>query len=125
MALASWQVNPAALASWQLNPAALASVQVDSMPASLASLQVNPASLASLQVNPASHASLPCSEKKMGLEVRDMRRCPFVLWHRPTRLPVREGRLQTLEATLRPTLVLPLQPLTVLPVTGAVTPCCH
>ena len=90
MALASWQVNPAALASWQLNPAALASVQVDSMPASLASLQVNPASLASLQVNPASHASLPCSEKKMGLEVRDMRRCPFVfapppLGRRPAR----------------------------------------
>jgi hypothetical protein len=35
--------------------------------------------------------------------------------HRPTRLPAREGRLQTLEATLRPTLVLPLQPVTVLP----------
>ena len=25
--------------------------------------------------------------------------------HRPTRLPVREGRLQSLEATLRPTLI--------------------
>ena len=46
-------------------------------------------------------------------------------WHRPTRLPVREGRLQTLEATLRPTLVLPLQPLTVLPVAGAATLCCR
>jgi hypothetical protein len=46
-------------------------------------------------------------------------------WHRPTRLPVREGRLQTLEATLRPTLVLPLQPLTVLSVAGAATLCCR
>ena len=34
-------------------------------------------------------------------------------------------QLQTLEATLRPTLVLPLQLLTVLPVTGAATLCCH
>ena len=53
-----------------------------------------------------------------------MRRCPLS-WHRPTRLPVRLDQLQTLEATLRPTLVLPLQPLTVLPVTGVVTRCCH
>jgi hypothetical protein len=63
-------------------------------------------------------------KRKMGLEVRDMRRCPLS-WHRPTRLPVRLDQLQTLEATLKPTLVLPLQPLIVLPATGVVALCCH
>jgi hypothetical protein len=53
-----------------------------------------------------------------------MRRCPLS-WHRPTRLPVRLDQLQTLEATLRPTLVLPLQPLIVLLATGVVALCCH
>jgi len=37
----------------------------------------------------------------------------------------RLDQLQTLEATLRPTLVLPLQPVTVLPATSVVARCCH
>ncbi len=37
----------------------------------------------------------------------------------------RLDQLQTLEATLRPTLVLPLQPLIVLPATSVVALCCH
>ena len=45
-------------------------------------------------------------KRKTGLDTGGWRRAtvPLAL-HRPTRLPVREGRLQSLEATLRPTLI--------------------
>jgi hypothetical protein len=54
-----------------------------------------------------------------------MRWCPFVLAPPHSAAGLSVDQLQTLEATLRPTLVLPLQLLTVLPVTGAATLCCH